>query len=136
MLLIETQQDMLRDQVRHRRRQRGDDDEAGPARARSWCRRRSTPNNGQQMLTGSDPSARWSRRSCPYDEVDVLGLNCAFGPYELAESTRLIAENWPRLVSALPNAGLPVMVDGKQPLPDDAAGFHEGHDAASSKSSA
>jgi len=34
-----------------------------------------------------------------------LGVNCAFGPFELAESTRFIAENWPRLVSALPNAG-------------------------------
>jgi 5-methyltetrahydrofolate--homocysteine methyltransferase len=40
----------------------------------------------------------------PYDEVEILGLNCAFGPYELTETMRQIAENWPRFVSALPNA--------------------------------
>src|SRR5215213_4362666 len=59
-------------------------------------------DNGNQMLTGSDPSALVAA-FIPYDEVDVLGLNCAFGPFELAESARFIAEHWPRLVSALPN---------------------------------
>ncbi len=36
----------------------------------------------------------------PFDEVDVLGLNCAFGPVELTEVVRYVAANWPRLVSA------------------------------------
>src|SRR3954469_21730120 len=52
-------------------------------------------DNGNQMLTGSDPSALVAA-FLPYDEVNILGANCAFGPYELAESTRYIAENWPR----------------------------------------
>ncbi|MGB7160254.1 MAG: homocysteine S-methyltransferase family protein [Tepidisphaeraceae bacterium] len=82
-------------------------------------------NNGQQMLTGSDPSALVAT-FLPYDEVQVLGLNCALGPYELAESTRYIAENWPRLVSALPNAGLPIMVDGKSHFPMGPADFTKG----------
>src|SRR5688572_26502659 len=82
-------------------------------------------NNGQQMLTGSDPSALVAT-FMPYDEVQVLGLNCALGPYELAESTRYIAENWPRLVSALPNAGLPVMVDGCSHFPMKPHDFTKG----------
>ena len=80
---------------------------------------------GQQMLTGSDPSA-FVASMVPYDEVDVLGLNCAFGPSELAETTKYIAANWPRLVSALPNAGMPIMVDGKSHFPMNPADFTKG----------
>jgi 5-methyltetrahydrofolate--homocysteine methyltransferase len=73
-------------------------------------------NGGQNMLTGSDPSALVAAVA-PFDEVDVLGLNCAFGPTELTGAVRYVAENWPRLVSALPNAGQPIMVDGKSVFP-------------------
>jgi 5-methyltetrahydrofolate--homocysteine methyltransferase len=73
-------------------------------------------NNGQQMLTGADPSALVAAIRC-YDEVQVLGLNCAFGPNELSESTRYIAANYGKYVSALPNAGLPVFVNGKAHFP-------------------
>src|SRR4029079_5332629 len=62
----------------------------------------------------------------PYEEIDFLGLNCAFGPYEVTESVSFIAENWPRYVSALPNAGLPVMVDGKSHFPMGPADFTKG----------
>ncbi len=73
-------------------------------------------DNGNQMLTGSDPSALVAAIGC-YDSVDVLGVNCAFGPIELTQSVRTIAERFPRYVSALPNAGLPMMVDGKTHFP-------------------
>jgi 5-methyltetrahydrofolate--homocysteine methyltransferase len=56
----------------------------------------------------------------------VLGVNCAFGPQELTETVRYITSNWPRLVSALPNAGLPVMVDGKSHFPMNPADFTKG----------
>jgi 5-methyltetrahydrofolate--homocysteine methyltransferase len=82
-------------------------------------------DNGNQTLTGSDPSAVVAT-FLPYDEIDFLGLNCAFGPYELTESVRYIAENWPRYVSALPNAGLPVMVDGKSHFPMGPTDFAKG----------
>jgi 5-methyltetrahydrofolate--homocysteine methyltransferase len=82
-------------------------------------------DNGNQTLTGSDPTAP-AATFLPYDEVDVLGLNCAFGPYELTETMRQIAETWPRFVSALPNAGLPVMVDGKAHFPMGPADFTKG----------
>jgi len=83
-------------------------------------------NAGQQMLTGADPSALVAS-FLPYDEVDVLGVNCAFGPTELSETVRYIAGNWPRLVSALPNAGLPVMDDkGRATFPMGPADFTKG----------
>src|SRR4051794_2386205 len=53
--------------------------------------------NGQQTLTGSDPSA-FVATFLPYDEISCLGVNCAFGPFDLAETTRFVAENWPKLV--------------------------------------
>ena len=70
--------------------------------------------------------ARWSRRCVPFDEVDVLGVNCAFGPDQLVDAVRYISENWPRLTSALPNAGLPIMVDGKAHFPMGPADFTRG----------
>jgi 5-methyltetrahydrofolate--homocysteine methyltransferase len=82
-------------------------------------------NGGQNMLTGSDPSALVST-FIPFAEVDVLGLNCAFGPIELTETMRYITQNWPRMVSALPNAGLPIMVDGKSVFPMGPADFTRG----------
>jgi len=51
------------------------------------------------------------------------GVNCAFGPIELTETVRTICQSWPRLISALPNAGLPIMVHGKPHFPMGPADF-------------
>jgi 5-methyltetrahydrofolate--homocysteine methyltransferase len=114
VLLIETQQDMLASKCMI----------TAANRAMHHANRRVPlmvqfsfdQDSGQQTLTGSDPSAIVAT-FLPYSEVDVLGVNCAFGPPELTETTRFIAENWPRFVSALPNAGLPLMIDGKTRFP-------------------
>jgi 5-methyltetrahydrofolate--homocysteine methyltransferase len=82
-------------------------------------------NGGQNMLTGSDPSALVATLEA-LTEIDVLGVNCGFGPPELSETVRFIAANWPRLVSALPNAGLPIMIDGKSHFPMNPADFTKG----------
>ena len=82
-------------------------------------------DNGNQMLTGSDPSA-FVAAMAAFKEIDVLGVNCAFGPSELTETVRSIANNFPRYVSALPNAGLPIMVDGKTHFPMGPADFGKG----------
>jgi 5-methyltetrahydrofolate--homocysteine methyltransferase len=122
-LLIETQQDMLCVKnciVAARRAFK----EAG-RRVPIMVQMSFDQDNGNQTLTGSDPSAVVATFR-PYDEVDFLGLNCAFGPYEVTESVRFIAENWPRYVSALPNAGLPVMVDGKSHFPMGPTDFTKG----------
>ncbi|MFO7298705.1 MAG: methionine synthase [Actinomycetes bacterium] len=44
---------------------------------------------------------------------DVIGLNCATGPTEMWEPIRYLAEHSPVPVSAIPNAGLPRVVDGQ-----------------------
>ncbi len=50
-------------------------------------------------------------------DVPLIGLNCATGPQEMAEHVRWLAQNWPGLISVLPNAGLPELVDGKTRYP-------------------
>jgi 5-methyltetrahydrofolate--homocysteine methyltransferase len=82
-------------------------------------------NNGANMLTGSDPETFVAAMSA-FRDVDVLGLNCAFGPIELTEAIHYICNHWPRLVSCLPNAGLPIMVDGKSKFPMTPPDFVKG----------
>jgi 5-methyltetrahydrofolate--homocysteine methyltransferase len=43
---------------------------------------------------------------------DVIGLNCATGPAEMTEHLRYLAQHARTFLSALPNAGLPSVVDG------------------------
>ncbi|KDE19881.1 methionine synthase [Acetobacter aceti 1023] len=50
-------------------------------------------------------------------DVDLMGLNCATGPQEMAEHVKWLAENWPRLISVQPNAGLPELVNGQTHYP-------------------
>ena len=50
-------------------------------------------------------------------DVPLIGLNCATGPQEMAEHLRWLAANWPGLLSVLPNAGLPELVDGHTHYP-------------------
>ena len=45
--------------------------------------------------------------------VDVIGLNCATGPEEMHEHFRYLSRHSRMLLSALPNAGLPSVVDGQ-----------------------
>jgi 5-methyltetrahydrofolate--homocysteine methyltransferase len=44
---------------------------------------------------------------------DVIGLNCATGPTEMWEPLRHLTRHSPVPVSAIPNAGLPKVVDGQ-----------------------
>jgi 5-methyltetrahydrofolate--homocysteine methyltransferase len=55
---------------------------------------------------------------------DVIGLNCATGPAEMYEPLRHLARHSTIPVSAIPNAGLPHVVDGQMAYdlgPDDLA---------------
>ena len=49
--------------------------------------------------------------------VDMLGLNCATGPQEMADHVKWLAERWPRPISVQPNAGLPELIDGETVFP-------------------
>ena len=60
----------------------------------------------------------------PYP-ISSLGLNCATGPVEMAEHLKVISKHWDRLISVMPNAGLPVMVEGKTTFPLQPAGLRD-----------
>ncbi len=54
-------------------------------------------------------------------DVPLMGLNCATGPQEMAEHLHFLSTNWPGLLSVMPNAGLPELVDGQARFPLGAA---------------
>ena len=60
--------------------------------------------------------------------VDVIGMNCATGPAEMAEHVRAFCESSVKHISVLPNAGLPENVGGVAHYhltPKELADFHE-----------
>ncbi len=78
------------------------------------------------MLVGADIAAAATALGAM--DIDLLGLNCATGPLEMAEHLKWLSQNWPKLISVQPNAGLPELVDGKTcyPLsPAELAGWLE-----------
>jgi 5-methyltetrahydrofolate--homocysteine methyltransferase len=62
------------------------------------------------MLVGTDMASVITALS-PYD-IDILGMNCATGPQEMASHIRTLAQDSPFLISCLPNAGIPENVGG------------------------
>jgi 5-methyltetrahydrofolate--homocysteine methyltransferase len=78
------------------------------------------------MLVGSDIQAAMVALDAL--DIDGLGLNCATGPAEMAEHVRGLSERWRGMISVMPNAGLPMLVDGKTeyPLvPQELADWHQ-----------
>jgi len=67
------------------------------------------------MLVGSDIACAVTTLAAM--EVDGIGLNCATGPVEMAEHIKYLGENWPGFISVMPNAGLPLLVEGKTEYP-------------------
>ncbi len=49
--------------------------------------------------------------------IDVIGLNCSTGPEHMRESIRILGETSTLPVSCIPNAGLPLNVDGQAVYP-------------------
>jgi 5-methyltetrahydrofolate--homocysteine methyltransferase len=68
-----------------------------------------------KMLLGTDIAAALTAlEALP---VDVIGLNCSTGPEHMREPIRYLAENSTRPVSCIPNAGLPLNVNGHAEYP-------------------
>ncbi|MBL9140431.1 MAG: homocysteine S-methyltransferase family protein, partial [Phycisphaerae bacterium] len=63
------------------------------------------------MLLGSDIAAVVNALK-PFP-IASLGLNCATGPTEMAEHIAYLSKHWDRPFSVIPNAGLPILVDGR-----------------------
>ncbi len=63
-----------------------------------------------RMLVGTEIGAALT--SLEAMRPDVIGMNCATGPTEMTEHLRYLAQHARTFLSALPNAGLPSVVDG------------------------
>lgn len=63
------------------------------------------------MLVGSDISCALTTMSA--FPIDVIGINCATGPSEMLDPIHYLCNNTDKLVSVLPNAGLPENVNGQ-----------------------
>jgi len=73
------------------------------------------------MLVGSSiEAAIEALRPLP---ISALGLNCATGPVEMMNHVRTLAEKWDRPITVMPNAGLPVLEEGRTVYPLDPDGF-------------
>ena len=63
-------------------------------------------NENKKMLPGTDiPAALVALE--PLDEIDVLGMNCGVGPDLMLDDIRHLSRHCAKLLSVLPNAGLP-----------------------------
>jgi 5-methyltetrahydrofolate--homocysteine methyltransferase len=60
----------------------------------------------QKMLPGTDIPAALVALD-PLDEIDVIGMNCGVGPDLMLDGIRHLSHHSRRLLSVLPNAGLP-----------------------------
>lgn len=68
-----------------------------------------------RMLLGTDINA--SLAILEGMGIDVIGLNCSTGPEHMREPIRFLGENSTLPVSCIPNAGLPLNVDGQAVYP-------------------
>jgi 5-methyltetrahydrofolate--homocysteine methyltransferase len=75
---------------------------------------------GTMLLGTSIEAAVSALRRYP---IASLGLNCATGPVEMAEHVHHLGKHWDRPVSVIPNAGLPILVEGRTEYPLGAKAF-------------
>ncbi|MCX6058417.1 MAG: methionine synthase [Chloroflexi bacterium] len=68
-----------------------------------------------RMLLGTDINA--SLAILEGMGIDVIGLNCSTGPEHMREPIQFLGENSTLPVSCIPNAGLPLNVDGQAVYP-------------------
>jgi 5-methyltetrahydrofolate--homocysteine methyltransferase len=68
-----------------------------------------------RMLLGTDINASYTILEGM--GIDVIGLNCSTGPEHMREPIRFLGENSTLPVSCIPNAGLPLNVDGQAVYP-------------------
>src|SRR3989440_898938 len=68
-----------------------------------------------RMLLGTDIAAVMTTLVAM--RVDIVGLNCSTGPEYMREPVRYLAENCPLPISTIPNAGIPLNVNGQAVYP-------------------
>jgi len=70
-----------------------------------------------RMLLGTDIAAVMNTLVAL--RVDIVGLNCSTGPDYMREPVRHLAENCPLPISTIPNAGIPLNVNGLAVYPTE-----------------
>ena len=76
-----------------------------------------------RMLFGTDiAGALATLEALP---IDVLGMNCSTGPEYMRQPIQYLIERSPYPISVLPNAGLPINVDGEAVYPMQPVPFSE-----------
>jgi 5-methyltetrahydrofolate--homocysteine methyltransferase len=82
-----------------------------------------TLDTSGRMLLGTDiESALTILEGLP---IDVIGLNCSTGPEHMTQPISFLGENSTLPVSCIPNAGLPLNVDGEAVYPLEPVPFAE-----------
>ncbi|MCX7608766.1 MAG: homocysteine S-methyltransferase family protein, partial [Anaerolineales bacterium] len=82
-----------------------------------------TLDTNGRMLLGTDIEAALTiLEGLP---IDVIGLNCSTGPEHMREPIRILGESSRLPVSCIPNAGLPLNVDGQAVYPLEPEPFAE-----------
>ncbi len=76
-----------------------------------------------RMLFGTDIAGALATLSAL--PLDVLGLNCSTGPEYMRQPIQYLIERSPYPISVLPNAGLPINVDGEAVYPMQPVPFSE-----------
>ncbi len=76
----------------------------------------------KKMLPGTDIPAALVTLD-PIDEIDVLGMNCGVGPDLMNDDIRHLSRHSRKLLSVLPNAGLPETRGDETYFPLDPAGL-------------
>ncbi len=111
VLLIETSQDILevRATITGLRRAMQEVGRTVPIQAQV-----SLDTSGR-MLLGTDIAAVTTTLVAL--RVDIVGLNCSTGPEHMREPVRFLAENCPLPISTIPNAGIPLNVNGQAVYP-------------------
>ncbi|HLF27583.1 MAG TPA: methionine synthase [Anaerolineae bacterium] len=117
LLLIETQQDILETKAAVHGAWRAFE-ETG---LRIPLQVHITLDTTGRMLLGTDIAAALTTLEC-LPVIDVIGLNCSTGPDYMREPVRYLCAHSRKPISVVPNAGLPLNVDGNavypmQPVP-------------------
>lgn len=70
-----------------------------------------TVSEDGNLLYGSDPET--FVRALDQWDVDVIGLNCSVGPHHMLETLEKIVKLTDKPVAAMPNAGMPRIIEGR-----------------------
>ncbi|MDY6845955.1 MAG: methionine synthase [Chloroflexota bacterium] len=119
LLLIETAQDILevKAAIRGIRTAFEESGQSLPVQAQV------TLDTTGRMLLGTDIAAALAILEGM--GIDVIGLNCSTGPDYMREPIRYLTENSKLPISCIPNAGLPLNVDGEAVYPMKPGPFSE-----------